>query len=63
VGKISTEKRGGTGFGFDPIFIPQGHTRTFAEMGPEKDLISHRARSSEIFFRTLEDESTRCCSG
>ncbi len=62
-GEISTEKRGEAGFGFDPIFIPEGHTRTFAEMGPKKDLISHRARSSEIFFRTLAEGSARCCSG
>ena len=53
-GMISEAERGRGGFGFDPIFIPLGYQRTFAEMGTEKDQVSHRARSSEIFFRTLK---------
>jgi len=52
-GRISPRARGNAGFGFDPIFIPDGETCTFAEMGPRKNEISHRARSAEIFFRTL----------
>lgn len=52
-GRISPSARGSSGFGFDPIFIPDGETHTFAEMGPRKNEISHRARSAEIFFRTL----------
>jgi len=45
-GVISTEKRGTEGFGFDPIFIPRGESRTFAEMSlEEKNRYSHRARA------------------
>jgi len=45
-GFISTEARGTGGFGFDPIFIPEGHTRTFAEMSlHEKNTLSHRAKA------------------
>jgi len=43
-GKIIDEKRGGGGFGYDPIFVPDGFDRTFAQMTPqEKNQISHRA--------------------
>jgi XTP/dITP diphosphohydrolase len=43
-GVITTEKRGKLGFGYDPIFLPDGHDRTFAEMEiGEKNHISHRA--------------------
>lgn len=45
-GEISTDIRGGGGFGFDPVFIPEGHERTFAEMGlKEKNSMSHRIRA------------------
>jgi XTP/dITP diphosphohydrolase len=45
-GKILTEKKGLYGFGYDPLFIPDGFDRTFAEMGPgEKNSISHRAKA------------------
>jgi len=45
-GKISLEPRGTNGFGYNPIFIPEGHTRTFAEMsGEEKDRLSHRGKA------------------
>lgn len=45
-GRIGTEPRGSNGFGYDPIFYPDGHSRTFAEMDDvEKDAISHRGRA------------------
>ena len=47
-GEISTEKRGTDGFGYDPIFIPEGQSKTFAEMTlEEKNQQSHRARAFE----------------
>lgn len=47
-GKIINEKRGSEGFGYDPVFIPEGKTRTFAEMElEEKNSVSHRARAFE----------------
>ncbi len=43
-GRIIDERRGSKGFGYDPIFIPDGHDSTFAEMAAEdKNAISHRA--------------------
>jgi XTP/dITP diphosphohydrolase len=43
-GRIATEKRGDKGFGYDPVFIPNGYEKTFAEMSAlEKNKISHRA--------------------
>lgn len=45
-GHIIHEKRGSNGFGYDPVFMPDGSTRTFAEMSlEEKSLLSHRARA------------------
>jgi XTP/dITP diphosphohydrolase len=47
-GRIILERRGQAGFGYDPIFIPEGHEETFAEMDAElKNKISHRARALE----------------
>lgn len=46
LGSIATSKRGINGFGYDPIFIPTGSSRTLGEYQPEeKDAISHRARA------------------
>ena len=43
-GNIIKEKRGNSGFGYDPIFVPEGYDKTFAELGNEiKNKISHRA--------------------
>ncbi len=42
-GRIGTEPRGSSGFGYDPVFYPAGHDHTFAEMrADEKDALSHR---------------------
>jgi XTP/dITP diphosphohydrolase len=47
-GKIIHEKRGSEGFGYDPIFQPDGYDHTFAQLGMEiKNKISHRARAVE----------------
>ena len=45
-GAIATEKRGTEGFGYDPLFVPDGYTASFAELGTDvKNTISHRARA------------------
>lgn len=52
-GKIAEAPRGEHGFGYDPLFIPEGETRTLAEMLPEeKNVISHRRRALEA-MRTI----------
>ncbi len=43
-GEIISDKRGSAGFGYDPVFMPEGYDKTFAELGEEeKNKISHRA--------------------
>lgn len=47
-GRITAEKRGNQGFGYDPVFIPEGSVRTFAEMTmEEKNQYSHRKKATE----------------
>ena len=54
-GSIADEIRGTEGFGYDPLFIPEGMDKTFAELGPEfKNTISHRARALQELERLLE---------
>ncbi len=54
-GTIAPAPAGDRGFGYDPIFIPLGHTRTYAELGAEaKDQISHRARAFAQLQPVLE---------
>ena len=53
-GTIADAERGKGGFGYDPIFIPEGETRTFAEMTvAEKNKISHRARAVQALLAHL----------
>ena len=54
-GEIIRERRGGEGFGYDPIFQPDGYDQTFAELGLEvKNQISHRARAVAKLAEFLE---------
>jgi XTP/dITP diphosphohydrolase len=53
-GRIVWPPRGEHGFGYDPIFVPHGHTRTFGEMRHEEKLpLTHRARAFEKFVAAL----------
>ena len=57
-GRIIEERRGAGGFGYDPIFIPDGETRTFAEMDDaQKNGISHRARAVKKLVAFLDSLS------
>jgi len=54
-GEIIREKRGGEGFGYDPIFKPEGYDKTFAELGTGiKNQISHRARATKKLAEYLQ---------
>lgn len=53
-GRIVRKALGTNGFGYDPIFVPEGHTRTSAELeSAEKDAISHRARALTLLLPHL----------
>jgi len=55
-GQILNEKRGGSGFGYDPIFQPEGFSQTFAEMNlTDKNKISHRGRAVEKLVTYLRN--------
>ena len=62
-GRIAQSSRGSSGFGYDPIFIPDGYDQTFAELGlGVKGKISHRARAMQqviTFLRQTESEVRR----
>lgn len=54
-GHIAEARRGSEGFGYDPVFIPEGMDKTFAELGTDfKNTISHRARALQELERLLE---------
>ena len=55
-GTLTFSPRGDRGFGYDPIFVPEGHDQTFGEMEPAfKDGISHRARAFDLLKDALID--------
>ncbi len=54
-GRIARKPKGFNGFGYDPVFYPSGHRKTFAEMSDsEKDAISHRGRALDKLFNYLK---------
>lgn len=55
-GIISNEKRGDSGFGYDPVFIPEGYTESFAQMSGEmKNSMSHRFRATQQLADFLKE--------
>jgi XTP/dITP diphosphohydrolase len=59
-GQITQSPRGVGGFGYDPIFVPENQTKTFAEMSlSEKNLFAHRAKALKKFINFV-DETTKC---
>ncbi|MEO7263844.1 MAG: RdgB/HAM1 family non-canonical purine NTP pyrophosphatase [Ferruginibacter sp.] len=55
-GTITTERKGQSGFGYDPVFIPGGAKKTFAEMTmEEKNIFSHRRIATEKFIQYLQE--------
>lgn len=56
-GQIADKKRGTGGFGYDPLFIPEGYAKTFAELGSEiKNSISHRGHALQKFVAYLQND-------
>ena len=63
-GLIIKEKRGNNGFGYDPVFIPDGYDKTFAEMNlDEKNRISHRSKAFEKLRLFLSETSYDAAAG
>jgi len=59
LGKLAEAPRGTNGFGYDPIFIPDGFTKTYAELiSEEKNRISHRAKAAEKMREVLKTRLT-----
>jgi len=59
-GQIAKEKRGEEGFGYDPIFVPDGYDKSFAELGADiKNQISHRARAVQKLVEYLKDNISK----
>ncbi len=55
-GRIAAAPRGESGFGYDPVFVPEGYERTFAEMtAEEKNRLSHRARAFSKIKKCLRE--------
>ena len=55
-GTIATEKKGDSGFGYDPIFVPEGHSASFAQMSSEmKNSMSHRFRATQQLGNYLKE--------
>jgi XTP/dITP diphosphohydrolase len=58
-GSVTQGPRGSRGFGYDPVFVPEGETRTLAEMSPEeKNAISHRGNALRALAHALAQGST-----
>ena len=56
-GKIAMKKSGTGGFGYDPVFVPEGYTTTFAEMDAEiKNSISHRGKAVKNLIQFLKEQ-------
>lgn len=59
-GTIATEKRGTAGFGYDPLFVPDGYDQSFAQLGTDiKNTISHRARAVEKLCSFLKQTGNK----
>lgn len=58
-GNLLLENKGFKGFGYDPIFVPDGYGMTFAEMNPEdKNRISHRKQALDLFLDFLRSDNS-----
>lgn len=56
-GRITEEKMGDSGFGYDPVFVPEGFSESFAQMSSEmKNSISHRFRATEQLSNYLKEQ-------